>query len=164
MKDRIKYHIFLPLIFLAFFLETAFLPSLLWNSYLPHLVLIVLVASVFLSSSSDFLFTAFFFGFLFDIYSGADFGPFTVSMVFSAIGGYLLKEKFLQEESLIKVAGLGVAVMIFYDLLYLGLLFLVFGAGEAFNPAFVWKKMLFDSISSVILVFPLMHLISNGKE
>lgn len=164
MKDRIKYHIFLPLIFLAFFLETAFLPSLLWSSYLPHLVLIVLVASVFLSLSSDFLFTAFFFGFLFDVYSGADFGLFTLSMVFSAIGAYLLKEKFLQEESLIKAVGLSVMVIIFYDLLYLGLLFLVFGTGEAFDPEFIWKKMLFDSISSVILVFPVMRLISNGKE
>lgn len=164
MKDRIKYHIFLPLIFLAFFLETAFLPSLLWSSYLPHLVFIVLVASVFLSLSSDFLFTAFFFGFLFDVYSGADFGLFTLSVVFSAIVAYLLKEKFLQEESLIKVFGLSVAVIIFYDLLYLGLLFLVFGAGETFGLAFVWKKILFDSVSSVILVFPIMHLISNGKE
>ena len=164
MKDRIKYHIFLPLIFLAFFLETAFLPSLLWRSYLPHLVLVVLVASVFLSVSSDFLYTAFFFGFLFDVYSGADFGLFTLSVVFSAIGAYLLKEKFLQEESLIKVAGLGAVVMIFYNLIYLGLLFLVFGTGEALNPEFIWKEMLFDSVYAVILVFPVMRLISKRKE
>jgi len=164
MKDRINYYISLPLIFFAFFLETAFFPFLLRNSFQVPLVFIVLLASVFLSSSSDFIYIAFLFGFLFDIYFGTNFGIFTVSVVLSAVFASFCKDKFLKEESFGKVAGLSVAVALFFNLLYVCLLSFVFGSGENFSPAFIWKKMFFDSFYAAILVYPAMRFISKGKE
>lgn len=163
MNDRINYYIFLPLIFLAFLLETAFLPPLISGNIQPHLVLIILIASVFLSSSSDFLFTAFFFGILFDFYFGANFGVFTASMVFTAVFASLCKDRFMKEESFGRVAGLSVSVALFYNLLYLCLLSVVFGAQTSFDSAFIWKKILFDSLYALILIFPVMRLISKRK-
>ncbi|MDD3006268.1 MAG: rod shape-determining protein MreD [Candidatus Pacebacteria bacterium] len=164
MNDRINYYIFLPLIFFAFLLETAFLPSLIWGDIQPELVLIALIASVFLSTSSDFLYTAFLLGIIFDFYFGASFGVFTVSMVLTSVFASLSKDRFMKEESFGKIIGLSVSVMLFYNLLYLCLLAFAFGAEASFDSAFIWKKIFFDSLYAIILIFPVMRLISNKKQ
>lgn len=164
MKDRINYYIFLPLIFVAFILETAFFPSLLGGVFRPELVFMLILASVFLSVSSDFLYTAFFFGFLFDAYFGIGFGTFTVSMVFASVFASAAKEKLMKEEGSGKVMRLSVIGMLFYDVFFLCLLVFAFGADEVFDPSFLWKKALVDSVYAALLVYPMMRLISKGKE
>lgn len=164
MKDRINYYIFVPLILIAFFLETAFLSHVLWSGLSVPAVVIVLFASVFLARSSDFLYTAFIFGFLLDIYSGTHFGIFTASLVFSSIFTCYLKEKFLKEESFIRVVGVSVVAMLFYDLFYLSLLSLVFGAQGIFDFGFIGKRIFFDLIYAAVFIYAAMRLISNGKE
>lgn len=163
MKDRINYYIFLPLIFLAFFLETAFLPPLLWTSLPLRPVMIVIFASAFLSLSSDFLYTAFLLGFLLDVYSGSGFGILTASAVVSAIGANSLKEKFLKEERPARVAELSAAAMLLFNLSYFCLLS-VSGEGGDFDAAFIGKDALLDSLAAAILVYPVMRLVSKGKE
>jgi rod shape-determining protein MreD len=164
MKDRINYYIFLPLIFAAFILETAFFPSVLEGAVRPDLVFILLLASVFLSVSSDFLYTAFFFGFLFDAYFAGGFGTFTVSMVVASIFASMAKEKLMKEESFGKAVRLSVIGMLFYDAAFLFLTAFAFGANEILDLSFIWKEALADSAYAALLVYPMMHLISKGKE
>lgn len=164
MKDRINHYLFLPLIFAAFILETAFFPSLLEGAIRPDLVFISLLAAVFLSGSSDFLYAAFFFGLLFDAYFAKASGIFAVSMVLSSVFASAAKDKFMKEESVGRVMALSVAGMLFYDAVFLCLLAFSFGADEILDPSFVWKEALADSFYAALLVYPVMRLISKEKE
>jgi rod shape-determining protein MreD len=164
MKDRINYYIFLPLIFAAFFLETSFFAPLLGGLFQPQLVFMFLLAAVFLSASSDFLYLAFLFGFLFDICFGAEFGIYTISLVGVSVLSSLLKDKLIKEESFGKVAKASVIAALSYNLFLFSLFSFLFGAEKIFDPAFLGKKVLFDSVYAAILVYPMMRIISKGKE
>lgn len=164
MKDRINYFLFLPLISAAFLLETAFLPNLFAGSWQPHLVLSVLIASVLLSSSSDFLYTAFVFGFLLDVYSGPVFGAMAAAIIFTSIFASSMRYKLLKEDRFIKIAGISTAAALFYNLCYLSLLSFGLGSDAVFVSGYVWKKVMLDAILAAALVYPVMRMISNGKE
>jgi rod shape-determining protein MreD len=164
MKDRINYYLFLPLISLAFLVETAFLPHLFWGSFQPPLVAVLLFAAVFLSRSADFLYTAFFFGFLLDLYAATPFGVLLTSLVLSAVFACLAKEKFLHEENFTRVAGVAMLSMLFYDIVFPALLALTAASRAVPDFGFLGREALYDLAFAALAVYAGMHLISNGKE
>jgi len=163
MNDRINYYAFLPLAASAFLLETAFLPNVLGGAQL-HIVMAVIFASVFLSTSSDFLYTAFVSGFLLGIYSVAPFGVILSSTVLAAVCAYFLKTRFLKEENFTRIAGTSAAAMILYDGSYLLMLALSSGALGRIDMRLIGQEILLDALFASVAVYIIMHLISNGKE
>jgi len=163
MKDKINYHIFLPAMFLLFFLESTFIAQF-WTNFPPNLVLILLFASIFLSRSSDFVYVAFFFGFLSDIFSGSHFGISTLSFVLTAMAVFMLKVKFMKEDRFTKIVGLSACAAILYDLSYLFLAILVYNADFNDYAVVAPQKILFDTIYAAALVYPAMHLIYKEQE
>lgn len=164
MKDRINYIIFLPLIFLAFFLQTTFFAQLFSGNLIPPLVFMVLTAAVFLSDSYDFLYLALFFGFLFDIFTGSSFGIFTASFAMAAAAAFILKENFLKDPGFTKTVLLSAAVAVAYNLTYLllSVVFSSFGFLAHYGP--IIHKTAYDAVLAAIFVYPAMHLISNKKQ
>lgn len=161
MKDKINYYIFLPLLFLLFFLETTFIAQIFYDFFPPNLILIFLVAEIFLSFSQNFLFTVFIFGFLSDLFGGPDFGIFTLSFVLTAMLIYFLKIKFLSEDSFLKVVMLSMCAALIYNIVYLFLAFIVFNNNIVDIFSLVWPKTIFDMLYAAILVYPAMQLISK---
>ncbi|MFA7169934.1 MAG: rod shape-determining protein MreD [Candidatus Paceibacterota bacterium] len=164
MQDKINYYIFLPIIFFLFFLETTFVAQIFYGNFPPSLVLIFLFAAALLTRSSDFLYVVFVFGFLFDIFSGINFGIFTLSFVLACIILCYLKAKFLKEESFIKIAALAISGALIYNLIYFFLLIVIFNTDASFELNFVGKKIIFDLVYAAVLTYPVMWLISKKRQ
>ncbi len=164
MKDRINYYILLPLMFLVFFLETTFLAQSSAALLLPDLLLLLLLADVLLSASADFLYLAFFFGALADVFSGSNFGLHVLAFTLIALLAALVKAKFLREERFLRVALLAGALSAAYDLLTLFLLTFVFNADSALYADLIWRKLPLDGIFAAALIYPIMHLIAKQRE
>jgi rod shape-determining protein MreD len=164
MKDKINYYIFLPAMILLFFLETTFIATLFYDSFPPNLVLAFLFAAVFLSASADFLYPAFIFGFLYDTFSGANFGLFTASFVLAAMAAYRLRLRFMQEETFLKVVILSIGSALVYNILYLLLAVLVFNDSISSFGGYFLSNACSDAAYAAVLVYPAMQLISKRQK
>jgi rod shape-determining protein MreD len=163
MKDKINYYIFLPLMFLLFFLQTTFVSQIFGDFFAPNLILIVMIAAVFLSYSANFLYAAVAFGFLFDLFAGLDFGLYMLSFVLAAMTAHSLKLRFLKDETLLRIVAASAAAAISYDAIYLALAFAIFNNNLIYSQGFIWQKMFADTIYAAILVYPAMGLISKRQ-
>ncbi len=163
MEDKINYYILLPVVFLLFFVQTTFLAQVFWGFFTPNFVFIFLLSAALLSYSTDLFYAILFFGFLFDLFSGKDFGIYTLSFFFACAAAYYLKFKVLKEKNFIKVAAVSALAMLIYNVVYFTLLFLVFSTGFSFS-GFVFKKVLFDLIHASVLTYPIMYLISKKEQ
>lgn len=164
MKDNINYYVLLPALSLLFLLEATFLAQIPGVPLLPDFVFLLLLADILLSSSADFIYLAFFFGFLSDLFSGGQFGIRTLSFVLIALLANRLKNKFLPKENFFRVALFSGACAILYDLLYLFLLVFVFDAPSALYAGTAMPKLLLDGVFATGLVYPLMQLIYKRQE
>ena len=164
MQDRINYLIFLPVISFLFLLETSFLPQIFAGGFPPNLVMIMLFAAALLALSSDFLYVAFLFGFLFDIFSGASFGIFTAALVFSSIIVCEIKSRFIKEDRFVQIAAAASAGALSYHLIYLLLFTIPYNGNISSYGDFLWEKILFDSAYAAVLTYPAMRLISKKKQ
>jgi rod shape-determining protein MreD len=147
-----------------FFLQTTFIAQIATSFPLPNLVLIFLFAAAFLSDSSDFIYVALLFGFLFDIFIGNNFGVYLLSFTASCALASYVRTKFIKDISFVKIFTFSVAMAFVYNLLYLSLSIVAFGADFFSHTDFVSRKIFFDLIYAGILVYPAMWLISKGKQ
>jgi rod shape-determining protein MreD len=159
MKDKINYYIFLPLLFFLFFLELTFSARLFASYFPPPLVFIALTAGIFLSNSADFIYLAFFFGAITDVFSGGSFGLYTTTFVVAALAVFFLKVKLSPEDNFIKALTLGAGSILIYDLVYLGLYFVLSMGAAGLSSGLVMQKLFADMLSGFLLVRPLMLLI-----
>jgi rod shape-determining protein MreD len=159
MKDKINYFILLPLLLLFFFLESTFLAQLFINYFPLQLVFIALTAAILLSYSFDFIYLAFFFGVMTDIFSGGSFGIQTCVFVLTAILIFLLKAKIMPEDNSVKILAIAAGSAFIFDAVYLALA-IAFSANPGdFSTRRILEKTAFDMIAAVILIRPMMKLI-----
>lgn len=161
MKDRVNYYIFLPATFLLFLLQTTFFAQALGEFFLPNFVLIFIFAAVLISNDADFIYAAFLFGFLFDLFSGNNFGVFLISFVLACVALLNLKEKFLKEQSFLKIVAISIAGTLLYNIIYIALLRIVFDTNLSSDYDFIRGKVAFDCIYTAIFIYPAMLLISK---
>lgn len=163
MEDKINYYILLPVVFLLFFIQTTFIAQVFWGFFTPNFVFIFLLSAALLSYSTDLFYAILFFGFLFDLFSGRDFGIYMLSFFFACAVAYYLKSKVLKEKNFIKVAAVSALAMLIYNAAHFTLLFLVYDAVLP-SSGLVFKKVLFDLIYASVLTYPIMYLISKKEQ
>jgi rod shape-determining protein MreD len=162
MNRKINYYTLLPLLFFTFFLETAFFPQVFSGSFVPNLLLVLIVAAGIVICSEDFIYLSFAVGLFADLYTATNFGIFSLSFLFLAMVICVLQKKILKEESLTRILLVAALAVIAYDIFYATVLYLIYYMGMAYlDYTFVGFKIIFDLTITLILIYPAKYLISK---
>ena len=156
INRSVNNYIFLLLLFLVMFLQITFIPQLLFNSIVPNLLLILLIATSFSYKSSEIFYISFFCAFLLDIFSDIYFGPIIISVLAAVfISSYLahrfLKELFSLNSFLISFLGISVYNILYFILINLGDFQRIYDLTELNRLVIV---ITFEIIYAAILAYP----------
>lgn len=162
MNRKINYYALCFFLSVAFFLETSFLPQLFPALFVPNLLVVVIIATGIILCTEDFLYIAFAVGLLMDLYSISYFGIFSLSMVLLSCVVCILRARFLKEENWPRFIFISVAAMVSYYLIFFPILYIFSNFNpDFFDPSFISKKIIFDSIVLILLIGPTRFMISK---
>ena len=156
INRSVNNYIFLLLLFLVMFLQITFIPQLLFNSIVPNLLLILLIATSFSYKSSEIFYISFFCVFLLDIFSDIYFGPIIISVlaavfISSYLSHYFLKKLFSPNLFLISFLGIAVYNILYFVLINLGDFQRIYNLTEL-NRLFI--IIVFEIIYAAVLIYP----------
>jgi len=156
INRSVNNYIFLPFLFLIMFLQITFIPQLFFNSIVPSLLLILLIAASFSYKSAEIFYISFFCAFLLDIFSDIYFGPIIISVltavfISSYLAYYFLKEFFSLNLFLISFLGITVYNILYFVLINLGDFQCVYSLTELNRLA---VTIVFEIVYTAILIYP----------
>ncbi|MCK5084064.1 MAG: rod shape-determining protein MreD [Candidatus Pacebacteria bacterium] len=162
INGKIKNWTFISLFLVFLFLQVTFIPQLFFDNYIPNIVLALLLAVSALDNRSiNIFYAAFVTGFVLDIFSGNYFGLIIISILFtifisSYLNYYFLKELF--SYNLFLVASLAILI---YNTTYIFLISIGDFGQIFFNLKQFLLIIVFQIIYTVILIYPLAHILSR---
>ncbi len=156
INRSVNNYIFFLFLFLVMFLQITFVPQLLFNSIVPNLLLILLIAASFSYKSSEIFYISFFCAFLLDIFSDVYFGPIIISIlaavfISSYLAHYFLKELFSLNLFLISFLGIVIYNILYFILINLNDFQQIYDLTELNRLATV---IVFEIIYAVVLIYP----------
>lgn len=158
MGSKINYYFFCFLFLIAFLLETSFLPQIFFGFFSPNLVAVIVIAAGLVLYSDDFIYLAFGVGLFMDLYTAVNFGIYSLGFTFLSVATSVFRSKFLKEGGVSRIFFITALSILTFDIFTLLLLYF-YSNVWLFDFLFVSKKIFFDIIVAIILIFPFKILI-----
>ncbi len=164
LENNINNFVFLPVLTLFLFMQFTFIPQLFFGGIFPDLFLFALIAGSLLYKDSSILYISLFFGLIFDVMSGLQFGLTAISMLFSVFVSSQLGYYFLKELFSVNLFLISFAAVIAHNLLYFALLN-VFTNYRFFGETYLLAVViLFNMLYIALLIYPLIFIFSQNKN